>query len=498
MLAEHALLQMTYNAKKSEISAKAMNLSDEQLIERVQQTLAEAKMEQQHKEAIEAKEPPKAPAAPAPADPAKTQENVAKDAEMKAIEEVLSKRILDRLTYDYGYPYGNPHYYPINPELAYTIGSLRAYHDYVLGWELENAIAGLVAPSIEEVAKVLGAITNISGMKNAKEGEKAAAAAPKAPAAAGFVQLEAEGVPVLVQPTLLENEAFATDLKQRNIMMDGVNGYDFVQTKAEGIPVLVNPESMIKTDTMEGVGLGEMQIGLEDVNLVGTVLQVNGVPVLVNPESMIKTDTMTGVGMGQMQIGLEDVELIQKEKKPASDEMVVLQVNGVPVLVNPESMIKTDTMTGVGLGEMQIGLEDVNLVDQGTVLQVNGVPVFVAPESMLRTDTYTGGVGLGEMEVGIDELKNLNIGLSSEVVLQVNGVPVYVTPESMLRTDTITSVGVGKMDVGIDELKNLNVAIDSEIVMQVHGKPVGIKMMADNTLLMNPVENPPYNNWSTN
>jgi hypothetical protein len=40
MQAEHALLQMTYNAKKSEIAAKAMNLSDEQLIERVQQTLA--------------------------------------------------------------------------------------------------------------------------------------------------------------------------------------------------------------------------------------------------------------------------------------------------------------------------------------------------------------------------------------------------------------------------------------------------------------------------
>ena len=28
---------------------------------------------------------------------------------------------------------------------------------------------------------------------------------------------------------------------------------------------------------------------------------------------MIKTDTMTGVGMGQMQIGLEDVELMQKK-----------------------------------------------------------------------------------------------------------------------------------------------------------------------------------------
>lgn len=237
-------------------------------------------------------EPPKPPSAAAPADPAKKEEAVAKDAEMKAIEEVLSKRILDRLTYDYGYPYGNPHYFPINPELAYKIGSLRAYHDYVLGWELENAIAGLVAPSIEEVAKVLGAATNISGMKNAEEQKKAVAAAPQPPAAAQ-VQLEAEGVPVLVVPTLMENEASHEDLKQRNIMMDGVNGYDFVQTKAEGIPVLVNPESMIKTDTITDIGLGEMRIGLEDV----TALQVNGVPVYVNPESMIKTDTMTSVGI---------------------------------------------------------------------------------------------------------------------------------------------------------------------------------------------------------
>jgi hypothetical protein len=250
-------------------------------------------------------EPPKAPAAPAPADPAKTQEAVAKDAEMKAIEEVLSRRILDRLTYDYGYPYGNPHYYPINPELAYKIGSLRAYHDYVLGWELENAVAGLVAPSIEEVAKVLEAITNTSGMKNPEEAKKAAAAAPKPPAAATFVQTEAEGVPVLVVPTLLENEAAHEDLKQRNIMMDGVNGYDFVQTKAEGIPVLVNPESMIKTDTITDVGMGEMTIGIDDVHLLQTkplddnlvTLQVNGVPVLVNPESMIKTDTMSSVGI---------------------------------------------------------------------------------------------------------------------------------------------------------------------------------------------------------
>jgi len=36
---------MTYNQKKSEVSAKAMNLTDEQLVERVHATLAQAKIE---------------------------------------------------------------------------------------------------------------------------------------------------------------------------------------------------------------------------------------------------------------------------------------------------------------------------------------------------------------------------------------------------------------------------------------------------------------------
>lgn len=119
---------------------------------------------------------------------------------------------------------------------------------------MENAIAGLIYPSVDEVAKVLEAATNISGMKNKEEAKKAEAAAPKPPAAAA-VQLESEGVPVLVNPTLMENEASHEDLKQRNIMIDGVNGYDFVQTKAEGVPVLVNPESMLREDTMSSVGI---------------------------------------------------------------------------------------------------------------------------------------------------------------------------------------------------------------------------------------------------
>ena len=40
----------------------------------------------------------------------------------------------------------------------------------------------------------------------------------------------------------------------------------------------------------------------------------------------------------------------------------MLQVNGVPVLVAPESMPKTDTMTSVGIDEMRIGIDDIKLL----------------------------------------------------------------------------------------------------------------------------------------
>lgn len=36
-----------------------------------------------------------------------------------------------------------------------------------------------------------------------------------------------------------------TDLRLRDQIIDGVNGYDYVQTEATGVPVFVNPESMI-------------------------------------------------------------------------------------------------------------------------------------------------------------------------------------------------------------------------------------------------------------
>lgn len=41
--------------------------------------------------------------------------------------------------------------------------------------------------------------------------------------------LQVNGVPVLVQPKLLPNEAANIDLRLRDQILDGVNGYDYVQ-----------------------------------------------------------------------------------------------------------------------------------------------------------------------------------------------------------------------------------------------------------------------------
>jgi hypothetical protein len=43
------------------------------------------------------------------------------------------------------------------------------------------------------------------------------------------LQLDEQGVPVFVQPTLLKNEAANVDLEQRDYLIDGVNGFSFAQ-----------------------------------------------------------------------------------------------------------------------------------------------------------------------------------------------------------------------------------------------------------------------------
>jgi len=45
----------------------------------------------------------------------------------------------------------------------------------------------------------------------------------------------------LINPVLRPNEVATVDLRQRDYILDGVDGFDFLQTKAEGVPVTVNP-----------------------------------------------------------------------------------------------------------------------------------------------------------------------------------------------------------------------------------------------------------------
>lgn len=167
---------------------------------------------------------------------------------------------------------------------------------------------------------------------------------------------------------------------------------------------------------------GSLTIGADDVYAVQTneenmddttVLQVNGVPVLVHPESMLLPDvTQSGSGSmqifptGTLEIGADDVSVVQTKIENPEDN-IVLQVNGVPVLVHPESMLLPDvTQSGTGsmqifpTGSLTIGADDVSVVqtknegddeDDSVVLQVNGVPVTVNPESMLLTNQMAQG-----------------------------------------------------------------------------------------------------------
>ena len=99
------------------------------------------------------------------------------------------------------------------------------------------------------------------------------------------LRLNQQGVPVLVNPTLLPNEAADIDLRQRDIIIDGVNGYEYVQTadqmfddtvvlQVNGVPVLVNPESMMFKDSdnqMKSAPLGfALSIGPDDLSVVQT------------------------------------------------------------------------------------------------------------------------------------------------------------------------------------------------------------------------------------
>jgi hypothetical protein len=125
----------------------------------------------------------------------------------------------------------------------------------------------MVAPSADMALRILDGAVNPTAAPPAeakKEEKKAAAQLPKDKTA---LQLNAEGVPVFVEPTLLKNEMTDADLMQRDYILDGINGIDFVQTKSEGVPVFVEPHLM--KNEMTDADLMQRDYILDGMNGIG-------------------------------------------------------------------------------------------------------------------------------------------------------------------------------------------------------------------------------------
>jgi len=141
------------------------------------------------------------------------------------------------------------------------------------------------ADPVNSTGKLGAEVAATTAVIKARAGEAAGAEA-KAPKAETLLQTSAEGVPVLVMPKLLPNLAGDMDLRQRGYIIDGVDGYDLVQLKDDvpaddmvlqvnGVPVFVKPKLLVNTagdidlrlrdQIIDGVnGYDYVQIGDED------------------------------------------------------------------------------------------------------------------------------------------------------------------------------------------------------------------------------------------
>jgi len=138
----------------------------------------------------------------------------------------------------------------------------------------------------------------------------------------------------LVNPTLLVNTQGEVDLAQRNVIIDGVDGFDFVQTDKKDMD-----------DTV--------------------VLQVKGVPVLVNP-TLMKDEVGAETFGNTILIGPNNVTYAQ------SSEDLVLNVRGKNVHVGQEELVQhsddpseTNIKPTIKVGEDTLthgisGIEDLN------------------------------------------------------------------------------------------------------------------------------------------
>jgi hypothetical protein len=153
-----------------------------------------------------------------------TDKAIAKDAEMKAVEKALADRILTRLLMGSYLGGDGLLRYPLERDLVLKIAALRAYHDLILNYELSNAIASFIEPTVDDVLRVLRIVTDTSGMGSKPSSKEST----KEPSKDSFVEVREEGVPVYVNPVLLPNKMAEADLGLRNFIIEGVNGFDLV------------------------------------------------------------------------------------------------------------------------------------------------------------------------------------------------------------------------------------------------------------------------------
>jgi len=122
------------------------------------------------------------------------------------------------------------------------VAALKAYHDLILGYEAQNAIAGLVHPSVDVVRAALEAATKTPASNSTSTAE-----APKA-------------------SSLLEES---------------------VVLQVNGSPITVNPETMLKVNTEAATPLGlvDIVVGMDELS-VAQKKQLKG------PEEGMELETM--------------------------------------------------------------------------------------------------------------------------------------------------------------------------------------------------------------
>jgi len=99
-----------------------------------------------------------------------------------------------------------------------------------------------------------------------------------------------------------------------------------------------------------------------------SLLQTEGTPVYVNPESVLYSNTQaaTNFGFTDIPVGLDEVSFLMTQHRQFQEEQTLLQTEseGVPVYVNPESVLYANTQaaTNFGFVDMPVGLDELNLV----------------------------------------------------------------------------------------------------------------------------------------